>query len=180
MSEHVDRWAAHPLPVERPPFSVGDRIRLTATYWVNVSAGELGTVLSVEMDEDANGGGWLWVAWDHWPDCEENAPDFADVELVTASAERATGKDYADATAEMFDVVTRPKHYNSHPSGVEVIRITEHLSFCLGNVVKYSLRAEHKGRQIEDLKKAAWYLAREIDRLERLNDNVSVSSSDGV
>jgi hypothetical protein len=86
-----------------------------------------------------------------------------------------TQASYADETAKMFDEVTRPLHYNSHPSGIEVILITEHLSFCLGNVVKYCLRAEFKGKQIQDLKKAAWYLAREIDRIERA---ASVSVSD--
>ena len=64
------------------------------------------------------------------------------------------------------DMVNHPKHYTSHPSGVEVIQITEHMNFLLGNVIKYILRAEHKGKQLEDLKKAAWYLDREIKRLE--------------
>lgn len=65
------------------------------------------------------------------------------------------------------DPVNHPKHYTSHPSGVEVIQITEHMNFCLGNAIKYILRAEHKGKQIEDLKKAVWYINREIERLER-------------
>lgn len=64
------------------------------------------------------------------------------------------------------DPVNHPNHYTSHPSGVEVIQITEHMNFCLGNAIKYILRAEHKGKQIEDLKKAAWYINREIERLE--------------
>ena len=71
---------------------------------------------------------------------------------------------------KMTDMVNHPKHYTSHPSGVEVIEITEHLNFCLGNAIKYILRSELKGKQIEDLKKAVWYLNREIDRLERPNN----------
>lgn len=67
----------------------------------------------------------------------------------------------------MSDMVNNPVHYTSHPSGVETIEITEHMNFCLGNVLKYILRAEHKGRKLEDLKKAAWYLNREIERIER-------------
>ena len=63
------------------------------------------------------------------------------------------------------DPVNHPRHYNSHPSGVEAIVICEHLSFCLGNAVKYILRAEYKGSQLEDLKKAQWYIEREIKRL---------------
>lgn len=55
-----------------------------------------------------------------------------------------------------------PAHYRWLP--VEVIEITEHLDFCLGNAVKYILRCDHKGRPIEDLEKAVWYLRREIAR----------------
>ena len=65
------------------------------------------------------------------------------------------------------DVVNHPTHYKSHPSGVEVIQITEHMNFCLGNVVKYILRAEHKGATIQDLEKAQWYLKREIERRKK-------------
>lgn len=66
----------------------------------------------------------------------------------------------------MPDMVNHPKHYTSHASGVEVIEITEHMNFCLGNAIKYILRAEHKDNQIQDLKKAVWYINREINRLE--------------
>lgn len=69
----------------------------------------------------------------------------------------------------MADMVNHPIHYTSHPSGIEVIEITEHMGFCLGNAIKYIMRSELKGRQIEDLKKAAWYINREIARLEALN-----------
>lgn len=61
------------------------------------------------------------------------------------------------------DSVNHPSHY-TWLGGIEVIQVTEHLGFCLGNVVKYVLRADHKGQAIEDLRKAAWYLAREIER----------------
>lgn len=61
-----------------------------------------------------------------------------------------------------------PKHYTSHPSGVECITITEHLGFCLGNAIKYIWRAGARDeRTIEDLRKAVWYLEREIARLEK-------------
>ena len=58
-----------------------------------------------------------------------------------------------------------PQHYRSHPSGVECIQITEHMNFNLGNAMKYIWRASLKGG-VEDLKKAQWYLNREISRLE--------------
>ncbi|MBM4587607.1 DUF3310 domain-containing protein [Rhodococcus hoagii] len=63
------------------------------------------------------------------------------------------------------DAVNHPGHYTSHPSGVECIQITEHMSFCLGNAVKYIWRADLKGNEIEDLRKARWYVDREIARL---------------
>lgn len=63
---------------------------------------------------------------------------------------------------EKSDPVNHPSHYMWLP--VEVIEITEHLNFCLGNVIKYTLRADHKGKPLEDLKKARWYLDREIQR----------------
>jgi hypothetical protein len=69
-----------------------------------------------------------------------------------------------DPLAKAHDPVNHPKHYTSHPSGVEVITITEHMNFCLGNAVKYILRADLKNDAIEDLKKAVWYINREIER----------------
>lgn len=62
------------------------------------------------------------------------------------------------------DPVNHPAHYTGHPSGVECIRITEHMNFCLGNALKYIWRAGLKGDAIEDLEKARWYLDREIAR----------------
>jgi len=64
------------------------------------------------------------------------------------------------------DPVNHPRHYTSHPSGVECIQITEHLSFCVGNAIKYLWRADLKNGT-EDLEKAAWYIAREIDRRKK-------------
>jgi hypothetical protein len=61
--------------------------------------------------------------------------------------------------------VDHPKHYNAHPSGVECIEIAEWLPFNLGNALKYLWRSPHKGTSVEDLKKAAWYLRREQQRL---------------
>jgi len=64
------------------------------------------------------------------------------------------------------DPVNHPAHYTTHPSGVECIQITEHMGFNLGNAVKYIWRADAKGNALEDLRKAAWYLEREIARRE--------------
>lgn len=64
------------------------------------------------------------------------------------------------------DDVTHPTHYQG---GVEPIDLIEAqgLSFNRGNVVKYVCRAGKKDNELEDLRKAEFYLKREIDRLER-------------
>lgn len=62
--------------------------------------------------------------------------------------------------------VNHPKHYNSNPSGVECITVVEHMNFNLGNAMKYLWRTDHKNG-LEDLKKARWYIDREIQRIEK-------------
>ena len=65
------------------------------------------------------------------------------------------------------DPVNHPSHYNSHPSGIECIQISEHMNFNLGNAVKYIWRAGLKSdAPITDLEKARWYIEREIARLK--------------
>jgi len=70
-----------------------------------------------------------------------------------------------------MDLVNQPPHYKSHPSGIERIRITEHFNFNRGNAIKYIWRAGEKNSEIQDLKKAAWYINREIERMETTNPN---------
>jgi hypothetical protein len=62
------------------------------------------------------------------------------------------------------DMVNHPPHYTA--GKIEVIDFIEdqRLSYHLGNVIKYICRADHKGSRLEDLKKAAWYLNRAIER----------------
>lgn len=67
----------------------------------------------------------------------------------------------------MTDMVNHPPHYNNHASGIECIQVTEHFNFCVGNAIKYLWRCGLKGSQLEDLKKARWYVDREIQRLEK-------------
>lgn len=66
------------------------------------------------------------------------------------------------------DSVNSPEHYTSHPSGIECIQITEHMNFNIGNAVKYLWRADKKTNALEDLKKASWYIKREIERRENV------------
>jgi hypothetical protein len=64
------------------------------------------------------------------------------------------------------DMINHPPHYILNE--IEPISVIENwqLGFCLGNVVKYVARAKHKGSELDDLKKALWYLRREIEHLE--------------
>jgi hypothetical protein len=71
------------------------------------------------------------------------------------------------------DTVNHPKHYNDHPSGVECIEVVEHMNFNLGNAIKYIWRADQKNG-IEDLRKAEWYVKREIVRQSKLQNLVKV------
>jgi hypothetical protein len=70
-------------------------------------------------------------------------------------------------TAETKDNVNSPTHYTT--GGIETIDYIEakSLNYNLGNVVKYVSRSDFKGRKLEDLKKAQWYLSREISNLSK-------------
>lgn len=84
----------------------------------------------------------------------------------TATFNTDWADDFNSLMDETEDMVNHPPHYTQHPSGVECIEITEHMGFCLGNAVKYIWRAGEKGDTIENLKKARWYIDREIQKLE--------------
>lgn len=72
------------------------------------------------------------------------------------------------------DKVNHPSHYTTHPSGVECIEITRHYDFCIGNAIKYLWRAGLKSeegytdtqKEVEDLKKAIFYINDKIKMLE--------------
>ena len=68
----------------------------------------------------------------------------------------------------MPNAVDHPDHYGGKNSVYEAIKVIEAwgLGFCLGNTVKYICRAGAKGARLEDLKKARWYLDREIQNAE--------------
>jgi len=67
---------------------------------------------------------------------------------------------------EFDDLVNHPAHYKV--GGIETIDFIEakKLNYNIGNVVKYLTRADHKGNKLEDLRKAQWYLTREITMLK--------------
>lgn len=79
--------------------------------------------------------------------------------------------------AKKEDRVNHPKHYTwlKELCGIEVIDITRHMDFDLGNAVKYILRCGHKSeiglsdkeKTIEDLQKAVWYINDRIKMLSK-------------
>ena len=79
---------------------------------------------------------------------------------------------------DLEERVEHPSHYTwlKEKCGIEVIDITRHMDFDLGNAIKYILRAGHKSEKgindkdktIEDLKKAIWYINDKIEML--IND----------
>jgi hypothetical protein len=65
---------------------------------------------------------------------------------------------------KLTDDPISPGHYRGHPSGIECIEVTERMNFNLGNAFKYLFRCGHKGDPVQDLRKAYWYLDRELCR----------------
>lgn len=90
------------------------------------------------------------------PESLRSVPKNSNYELLTQTVKAAA--------PVIDDPVHHPKHYTSHPSGIECIQVTEHFGFNLGNTIKYLWRAEEKGAPLQDLEKARWYLDREIQK----------------
>ena len=65
-----------------------------------------------------------------------------------------------------MDLVNKPPHYIPEDPAYETIKVIEawELNYHLGNAVKYISRAGKKDCRVQDLKKAAWYINREIER----------------
>lgn len=82
-------------------------------------------------------------------------------------------KKYRDGLGTRERCSHHPEHYTSDPSGVECIDITKHRDFCIDNAIKYLWRAGLKKsadksaveKEIEDLRKAAWYINKKIELL---------------
>ena len=82
--------------------------------------------------------------------------------------------DTKEEESKEHDSVNHPKHYCSHPSGIECIEISRHYTFDIGNAIKYLWRAGLKKEQglsdvekeIEDCKKAIWYINDHIKHLK--------------
>ena len=92
------------------------------------------------------------------------ASDWTTVHVSTSneSVNPTSNKVMPPPVTQAEDVVNHPAHYKT--GGIETIDFIEakQLNYHLGNVVKYITRADHKGDRLENLKKAQWYLEREI------------------
>lgn len=76
--------------------------------------------------------------------------------------------------------VNHPEHYNSDPSGIECIEKVRQMNFNVGNAVKYLWRNGLKdgNSNIQDLKKAIWYLNDEISRINSKEEVKKINSLD--
>jgi hypothetical protein len=68
----------------------------------------------------------------------------------------------------MYEKVDHPEHYNKIVPGIECIDVVECFNFNRGNAIKYIWRAGSKPQEeeLDDMRKALWYIQREISRLE--------------
>lgn len=71
-----------------------------------------------------------------------------------------------EAPRRATDEINHPQHYTDVVPGVECITVVEHFGFLRGNAIKYLWRAGAKGDALVDLRKARWYVDREIANLE--------------
>lgn len=99
--------------------------------------------------------------------------DFKGSRMCTCTPEEHTKMHLTDKKDSI-----NPSHYKSHASGIECIQITEYMSFTLGNAIKYIWRADlkHDDGGIEDLKKALWYLNRELDKRQSQSEKQESSA----
>lgn len=109
----------------------------------------------------------------HFGPFSKEEADFIEAKVVSELTEKETkpSKEETEPSKEenvKEDLVNHPKHYTSHPSGIETIEITRWMNFNLGNSVKYILRSGKKSEDtaVQDLEKAIWYLKDEIKRLK--------------
>jgi len=158
--EQTKGWVLVSVDVEekeKPVFNVGDKVRTLCAYAYLWKEGEEGVIQHVGASGTEHQvyfpgqNDWWWLEASKLELIEEEVNDFDPV-----------------------DNVNHPAHYTNDPSGVECIEITRHRNFNIGNAIKYLWRAGLKqdsnlsaqAKEIEDLKKAVFYIQDEIAKLE--------------
>lgn len=148
--------ASHPPEPAKDPFAVGEWVVCVKNYW-DVKCGELKCITDIHIGSPEE----YFVSGNFGYKKSNFRP--ATPEEIAAHL----GEEHEEERIITPDPVHHPKHYTSHPSGIECIQITEHMGFNLGNAMKYIWRADLKNDAIEDMKKAAWYINREIAKREK-------------
>lgn len=104
----------------------------------------------------------------HWSDntrCAE--PTYQEIKSYVTTYGKLVWKrnvsNTTDAVHSVADSVNHPKHYTSDDCGVEAIEITSLLPACISNAVKYVWRCGKKDEDLQELKKALWYINYSID-----------------
>lgn len=145
---------------------VGQKYKRVGGGWIGIE-GETVTVTSVSGER-------IDIAPGTWDLSELFFPSEADLISSGEGVGYVLIEDVPEESSQPVDAVNSPEHYTSDPSGVECIQITRHRNFNIGNAIKYLWRAGLKQsadktaqeKQIEDLKKAVFYIQDEIKRLE--------------
>lgn len=171
-------------------FEVGQRVRVISAGDDNYPAedGDIGTVVEAMLSSDLvlvdidGKSERVWLFSDRLEKIEVTEGTNDDDSLVgevpsvrlTAEGLIISGPLSFTATDDTVDAVNHPPHYK-FSNGAEVIDITENLTFNGGNAVKYLARStrqdgQNKGNVLEDLRKSLWYVQREIERVERVEN----------
>ena len=127
----------------------------------------------------------LEATWDdnYWSDntrCAE--PTYQQIKnYVTTHGKLVWKRDVNVAAIDTMDAIHHPKHYTSDDCGVEAIEITSLLPACISNAVKYVWRCGKKDEDLQELKKALWYINYSIDNdlqsfVDELSDSLEFQS----
>lgn len=121
---------------------------------------------------DSWGGEMLDIGISHNHSAEEtiNSPTFADAIRETPELNKPVKvEDFVYKIHERDETINHPAHYNQGRieciEAIESIGIAE--DFCRGNAIKYLWRAKDKSKELEDLRKSAWYVNKLIELVEK-------------
>ena len=123
-----------------------------------------------------------WSDW-YWSDnVNSDEPTYHEIKsYVKEYGKLVWERDVGVVTSNADDSVHHPKHYTSDDCGVEAIEITSLLPACISNAVKYVWRCGKKDEDLQELKKALWYINYSIDNdlpsfVDELSDSLEFQS----
>lgn len=147
--------------MSKKKIEVGDWVHLVGPFWKRTYPDAPEYVRVTEIEEDmiyadpvADVGSAFGGLYSPGP--SEDIKGTASPERLEELTQIASGIPFVEELKALHDPIS-PNHYD-YPGGVQVIDLTRHMDFLLGNVVKYVARAGRKGNRLEDLKKAETYL----------------------